>query len=232
MRAIALAEAEYGSVDLRLEGGTALAAFHLRHRESADLDFFGDPLLDARDFGRFLSEHLSMQRIGLTPAGIAGQGHARYLATSEVPEDAPVLLDIARSSPFRLEPPDLAAEGIRIASYRDLCAGKLHALCDRFEPRDFLDLHTILNAPHATLDPERSAVRSRFRTLLADVIETDPGLSVPTIAQALARGIGRPLVAAFPLRLLIPLDEERVQQTLFGCAEECGAIIRDGWNRS
>lgn len=28
MRAIALAEAEYGSVDLRLEGGTALAGAH------------------------------------------------------------------------------------------------------------------------------------------------------------------------------------------------------------
>jgi len=36
--AVARAEEAYGSIDLRLEGGTALAGYYLGHRQSEDLD--------------------------------------------------------------------------------------------------------------------------------------------------------------------------------------------------
>ena len=58
LRIVAETEAVYGDVGLRLEGGTALAAYHLGHRESEDLDFFGDPHMDARDFGAALQRRL------------------------------------------------------------------------------------------------------------------------------------------------------------------------------
>jgi len=41
---------QYEAPNLRLEGGTALAAYYLGHLESEDLDFFGDPGLNARHF--------------------------------------------------------------------------------------------------------------------------------------------------------------------------------------
>lgn len=52
------AQESYGFLDLRLEGGTALSAYHLRHRQSEDLDLFGGPAMDAADFRSFLEERL------------------------------------------------------------------------------------------------------------------------------------------------------------------------------
>lgn len=50
MTVVATTEADYeGDLDLRLEGGTALAAYHLHHRQSADLDFFGGRTRSARE---------------------------------------------------------------------------------------------------------------------------------------------------------------------------------------
>lgn len=43
LKAVAEAEREYGSPDLRLEGGTALSAYYLMHRQSEDLVLFGEP---------------------------------------------------------------------------------------------------------------------------------------------------------------------------------------------
>jgi hypothetical protein len=230
MRAVGEAEGEYGALDLRLEGGTALAAYHLGHRQSADLDFFGDPAMHAGDFGRFLGGRLAREGILLTPVGLTNQGFARYEATvSGSSTVQPVLLDLARTSPFRIAVADHAAEGIRVASYRDLCAGKLHAVCGRFEPRDFLDLHVILHHAISGSSPSDHIPRERFTQVMRDTLEADPGLSVPYIAQAITRGVGRPLVAVFPLRLLIPMAEQAVQHTLQLCLEECAAIIRGGW---
>src|SRR6476661_3284870 len=43
MQIVARADAAYGAPNLRLDGGTGLAAYYLHHRESEDLDFFSDP---------------------------------------------------------------------------------------------------------------------------------------------------------------------------------------------
>jgi hypothetical protein len=61
--AVAEAEKDYGSLDLRLEGGTALSAYYLKHRQSEDLDFFGSPGMDARDFRAFVEDHLGARAL-------------------------------------------------------------------------------------------------------------------------------------------------------------------------
>jgi hypothetical protein len=115
-----------------------------------------------------------------------------------------------------------------VASYRDVCAGKLHAICDRYEPRDFIDLHCILNQ-HANQKavPDEIEQRRRIRTLIADLEASDPGLTEVHVGQALARGLQRPIISEFPLRLLIPIEEEAVRRTTRLGLEECAQLTRE-----
>jgi predicted nucleotidyltransferase component of viral defense system len=144
IQVVAATESSYGPPGLRLEGGTALAAYHLRHRESEDLDFFADPGFNAVDFARLVRENAEQAGVRVETIGASSPGFVRLLGRAGDKADSVVKIDLAMSSASRLEPIERTAEGISIASYRDLCAGKLHAICDRFEPRDFVDLHAIV----------------------------------------------------------------------------------------
>mgnify|MGYP006144987501 CR=1 FL=1 len=116
-------------------------------------------------------------------------------------------------------------EGVRVASYRDICAGKLHAICDRFEPRDFVDLHAILTRPADDRRPVGEEVmRGRFRGLVADLMETDPGLDPLLVGNALQRARGRTLIAGLPYMLFIDLDDPALQGTLEVCLDECANL--------
>jgi hypothetical protein len=228
LREIAETEAEYGFLHLRLEGGTALAAYHLGHRQSEDLDLFGSPSMDARDFGAAVAQRLENGGLLVQSVGPASQGFARFSVVD--PSDSPftpVLLDLGRGSPFRLAPAEPTREGIRVASFRDLCAGKMHAICDRFEPRDFIDLHTILQqglSRSVPADEERAIQRAN--TLIRDVMEVDPGLNPALIGQALERGATGRIVAEFPLRLLRPVTEQEVRSSIDLCIGECVRLVK------
>jgi hypothetical protein len=233
LKAVAEAEKDYGSLDLRLEGGTALSAYYLMHRQSEDLDFFGSPGMDARDFRAFVEDHLSRNGLHVVGRGPANQGFSEFLisdqpATLPASERQTVKVQFGRSSPFHLAPPLPTREGMPVASFRDVCAGKLHALCDRYEPRDFIDLHCILHhqAPGESVpdEPER---RRRFRALVADLETSDPGLTEVQVGQALARAVDRPIVTEFPLRLLVPLENAQVQRTVRFGIEECAVLARE-----
>lgn len=223
---------DYGLSDLRLEGGTALSAYHLHHRQSEDLDLFAGAAMDARDFRSFVAERVEGQALSVVREGPASLGFAELFVSASagsVPagDRHTVRVQFCRASPFRLEAPQRAREGIRVASYRDLCAGKLHALCDRFEPRDFLDLHCILHRPLDAGSPEKTEMQRRFRDLLADLERSDPGLNEARVGEALARGLDRPIVSDFPLALLIPIAEEDVHATIVLALDECARIAAE-----
>ena len=238
LQMLAKAEREYGSVDLHLEGGTALSAYYLLHRQSEDLDLFGGPGMNARDFRTFFEGFLTTGSLHIVDRGSANQGFAELLVSDQPPtvpaiDRQNVKVQFCRTSPFHLSPPIPTSEGVPVASYRDVCAGKLHAICDRYEPRDFIDLHCILHhrgpdepVPH---DDER---RRRFRALVADLQSSDPGLSEVQVGQALARGVDRAIVSEFPLRLLIALEDGQVQDTIRLGLEECADLTREraGWD--
>jgi len=233
LRIIAEAEREYGTVGLRLEGGTALAAYHLHHRESEDLDVFGDLALNARDFRRFLEAECTQGGLHVVAQGPASPGTAELFVSDQaatVPPDQrqTIKIQICRNSPFTLEPPSPTSEGLPVASYRDLCAGKLHAICDRFEARDFLDLHFVLSRVGADASSaDESERRRRFRRVLADLEASDPGLNEVRVGQALARALGQPIVSAFPLRLVVRPTEEEVQETLRVALDECARVATE-----
>lgn len=223
MQVVAEADARYGAPNLRLDGGTALAAFHLGHRVSKDLDFFADYQLNAPAFAEVVREVAEERGFEMRPTRARSMGFAQYIARD--PEaDIEVQLDFAAASPFHLDERDAAAEGVRVSSYRDLCAGKLHAICDRYEPRDYVDLYAILTRPtDATVDD--GEVRRRFRALVADLIETDPGLDVSLVGSALGKALGKPVIAGLPYMLFIDIDDAVLQHTIETCREEAAAMI-------
>jgi hypothetical protein len=240
LKVVAEAEREYGSLDLRLEGGTALSAYYLMHRQSEDLDLFGSPGMDARDFRAFVEGHLLRNGLHVVSRGPANQGFSEFLI-SDQPVSVPaserqnVKVQFGRSSPFRLAPPVPTREALPVASFRDVCAGKLHALCDRYEPRDFIDLHCILHDHRpGEASPDELERRRRFRSLIADLEVSDPGLTEVQVGQAFARGVGRQIVTEFPLRLLVPLEDAQVQRTVQLCIEECAVLTREkaAWNQT
>lgn len=223
MQIVAQADAVYGAPNLRLDGGTGLAAYYLHHRQSEDLDFFSDPGLNAPAFGEAVRGAAAGEGVRLEPFGGQSQGMVTYVAHNPEEQEQGVKLQFAVQSPFRLEPLETTAEGIRVSSFRDICAGKLHAVCDRLAHRDFYDLYVITTGGKPIAELDGSAVRTRFAALLADVIEMDPGLTPASVGQALARGTGRAIVSAIELNLLIPVSEPDVQTLLGICIAECAA---------
>jgi hypothetical protein len=218
---------QYQAPNLRLEGGTALAAYYLGHRESEDLDFFGDPGLNARHFLDAVIPLVRDEGFDIETLGSSSLGFARAMATDQRTGVA-VKLDFAANSPFHLEPREDTAEGIPVASYRDLCAGKLHAICDRFAERDFVDLHVILTQGLTAGETDGEAgLRARFRRLASDLFETDPGLYPAVVGTGIMRGYDRAIIATLPLRLLMPIEEFAIQRTIQFCAEECAEISMD-----
>lgn len=93
--------------------------------------------------------------------------------------ELPVKVQIARMSAFHLEPPIATADGLPVASFRDVVAGQLHALRDRTMVRDVIDLHAILFRPPATGMPGPADVATRVLEHAADLHQSDPGLSLP-----------------------------------------------------
>lgn len=223
LAAAAQAQVRYGDVDLRLEGGTALSAYYLGHRESEDLDLLGSRGLHAGEFAAVLSELL--EHAGQEARVVSGgAGFAELDAGS-------VRVHVARTSPFRPEAPVPTEEGLPVASLRDLAAGKLHALCDRFEVRDYVDVHAILTRPDETgAVPSADAQRERARSLVLDVLAVDPGLNPTIVGQALARGLDRPLIGSFPLRVFRKIAEHEMQTTLRIAVEACARLARERMN--
>lgn len=218
MEIVGRAADEYGAPDLRLEGGTALAAYYLGHRESEDLDFFGDTGLNAQHFRDAIVPLAEAEGFTMERLHSASRGFARVMARNQETGVA-VRLDFAANSPFHLAPRESTTEVVRVASYRDICAGKLHAICDRFEPRDFVDLHVILTRGAHRNDA--GDPRTRFRSLLRDLFETDPGLDALLVGGGLMQARDRPILSAFPLRVLVPIEEADIQGTIRMCAAVC-----------
>jgi hypothetical protein len=219
MGIVAAADRVQNVPNLRLDGGTALAAYHLHHRESEDLDFFADPGLLPAAFGEAVRAEAARSGVAITQHGDTTPGMATYEAVDPNDPALKVKLQFAVQSPFKLAPLEDTEEGIRVASYRDICAGKLHAACDRLAYRDFYDVHLILTRGQHTL-PE-DAILGRFKSLLEDLLESDPGLNPSVVGQGLARVLDRAIVDMIPLRLLIPASDREIHRTLRICVAEC-----------
>jgi len=127
---------------LYLGGGTAVAV-HLRHRESADLDFFYHT--SSVDLDK-LAERLS--RVGPFAITRRTPGTLRGLFDGTKVEF--LHADEVRPQVLLREPTEVA--GVRVAALEDLMAMKLKVIGDRGEARDYFDVMSIDENGAVTLE--------------------------------------------------------------------------------
>jgi Nucleotidyl transferase AbiEii toxin, Type IV TA system len=116
--------------ELYLAGGTAIAV-HLRHRTSADLDFFYHHA--AVDLHELVAQ---LDRLG--PFAVTYQGPGTLRGLFGVTKVEFLHADEVRPQRLLEEPTTVA--GLRIADRKDLMAMKLKVIGDRGELRDYFDV--------------------------------------------------------------------------------------------
>jgi predicted nucleotidyltransferase component of viral defense system len=146
-----------------LTGGTALAAFHLQHRLSKDLDLFtlDDAALD--DVNRIISE--IVQDVGCTIDRARRVEHFRQFRLVQQGDDPSRFLQVDLVREFGPQFGRRQKVGrIVVDSVENIGANKVNAILGRTESKDFVDLYFIL---HAGYD---------FQELFAKAQQKDPGL--------------------------------------------------------
>jgi hypothetical protein len=113
-----------------LVGGTSLA-LQIGHRNSIDIDLFGDCEIDEELFTKNLSQFGTFEVFkkskNILITSING------VKTDFVNYQYPLLFDY------------LVVDGIRLASKQDIAAMKLNAIAGRGSKKDFIDLYFLLN---------------------------------------------------------------------------------------
>ena len=171
-----------------LSGGTALGAFYLGHRRSADLDLFTREGADydarVRQFVR-LADGEGWSVV----SGAAGPGFRRFVV-SDAGETVPV--DLVLDTAERIAPPTITPEGLAVDSLDDIAANKLGAILGRAEVRDYVDLFFLARAgkdPLASLPAARRKDGGLDPAVLAFVLSEVKVRSAP-------EGLEKPVSAA------------------------------------
>jgi predicted nucleotidyltransferase component of viral defense system len=125
-----------------LTGGTALAAFHLHHRYSVDLDLFTENPAAVAQVPPTMQEITSRLGLEITFTRTLGMFLEAFVTS---PDGERVEFDFAQDSPYRLEStrldPDL---DLLVDNPTDIACNKLSALFDRAEPKDFVDVYFVV----------------------------------------------------------------------------------------
>jgi predicted nucleotidyltransferase component of viral defense system len=141
-----------------LTGGTALSAFYLGHRFSEDMDFFTDaeekmaPIEFLTGIIRSLPalDHLHFERLF---------DRRIFVATFQ---DNQILKVEFTSYPFKSLEDRLRVGKLSVDSLLNLVTGKLFAMADRFDPKDFVDLYFVLKKKGLTLENLLKLTEERF----------------------------------------------------------------------
>lgn len=123
-----------------LSGGTALAQYYLHHRLSDDLDFFSLEKIDMNVLAGFIEE--AKETLGAKKVSYE-RLFDRNLYFFSFGKDEELKMEFTKYS-FKPLDKKIKRNEIAIDSFRDIAAGKLMALLDRFDPKDFADLYFIL----------------------------------------------------------------------------------------
>lgn len=153
-----------------LTGGGALVGFHLRHRQSDDLDLFTRPPGDLQRAQRSLEA--AAQGIGATVEALTTYPEFRRLLVRRNEEST--LVDFVIDHTPEVDPTPVEAGSIRFHSLREVAANKVCALLGRCEIRDLVDLKAILE--HGV----------SLEQALADAVRKDAGADPATLAWLLS----------------------------------------------
>lgn len=170
-----LAQLARGSIqsDFFLTGGTALAAFYLKHRYSDDLDFFTEDPHAVQRAPAALQKAASELGVQVTFTRTLEHFLECFIVSDQ---EERLEMDFALDSPYRLEPKVMRPElGLWTDNALDISCNKISALFDRAEPKDFVDVYFI----HHELFP--------LSALLPKAREKHVGLDNYWLAQAFSR---------------------------------------------
>lgn len=117
-------------------GGTALAAYYLRHRFSDDLDFFSENEFDHEETFRFIEEMARSEHFTFTME--AKQVVQMFFLT--YPDGSKFKVDFAHY-PYKRVEKGTIKDGITIDSVLDIGINKMAALVQRGEMKDFVDYY-------------------------------------------------------------------------------------------
>lgn len=141
-------------------GGTALAAVYYGHRYSEDLDFFSQRPIDA---GLLLPWQRQIARKGFRiQREIIGVRHRYFVKPPRA--RVPVRIDFVEFPFEPIEPTRFVPElALHVDSLLDLAVNKVHALTDRTEAKDFVDLYVLFQShPEWRWDALLKWVRLKF----------------------------------------------------------------------
>lgn len=126
-----------------LTGGTALAAFYLKHRKSNDLDFFTAVPEIISPFSVELEKKLNKLSFNTKKQ----RGFNSFVELILTKNNETTLIHLALDAPFRFEPPIEKSDfpGVKIDSIIDIASNKLLALFQRATLRDFIDVYFLIN---------------------------------------------------------------------------------------
>jgi predicted nucleotidyltransferase component of viral defense system len=141
-----------------LTGGTALSAFYLGHRLSEDMDFFTEteekmaPIEFLTGIMRSLPslDHLHFERLF---------DRRIFVATFK---DNQILKVEFTCYPFKSLEDRLRVGKLSVDSLLNLVTGKLFAMADRFDPKDFVDLYFVLKKKSLKLENLVKMTEERF----------------------------------------------------------------------
>lgn len=137
-----------------LSGGTALAAFHLHHRTSEDLDLFAREPFDSKRVLSFVAsiadEPPTMRRI-----------HERLGFIAKVGDET-LKLEFVHYEYDCVEPPALRYDAIKVDGLRDILANKLSAVVERTDPKDYADILLLLRRDGLSLEQGMADCHRKF----------------------------------------------------------------------
>lgn len=122
-----------------LTGGTALAAYYLKHRYSEDLDFFGHSNIDILALDVFLKEYKTTLKIKKIDFQQSFNRNIFFLHTTKG-----ILKVEFTYFPFDPVEKPMIKDGIYIDSLLDIAANKAFTISQNPRARDFIDLYLIL----------------------------------------------------------------------------------------
>ena len=188
-----------------LTGGTALAAFHLHHRVSVDLDLFTLDDLALRETDVLIPQLAA--GLGCRLGAMRRTEHYREIFL-EPDTDAPLKIDLVQDfGPQYGE--HIRIDRVIVDSIENIGANKITAILGRTEPKDFVDLWFILRAGYD------------FDDLLAKAQTKDTGTHPFYLAGSLRQVLNfrrlpvtTPPLALFDLqRFMLALAERMLEQT-------------------
>ena len=193
--------------DFYLTGGTALAAFYLKHRYSEDLDFFSEQEVEVSGITVFLESVRT--KLGITKIDFE-QSYNRNLFFLHF-SDKEVIKTEFTFFPFPPVEKQKRFLGVKTDSLLDLAANKLFTIYQKTRARDYIDLYFIFQNIDLTMAKLIKLAKAKFDWHL------DP-LQLGTQFSKVTEAIDYP-------RMIKPIGEKVWQDFFFAEAEKLGTQI-------